>query len=458
MSVRNSRAMTGVLIVFLASCVYGFLLDTISDPCSYSSNEIACRGRGLTSIPLFNLTRYTDVCLKFITLSDNKLTSIGNDSFTQLRSVNCSYTILFSDNNISQIDEYAFRGIEAHIEGLYLQRNSLHSLPEAISSSINLNMLFIDGNPIVSLNPSIMAKIGHSVTQFSVDMSLFQKWPTELHFLHELTHLSLYNIPFQYLDSSAFRGLTNVQFLYIMGSNFIKIPNAICTLSSLNSLQIDNNYFLNESKSDVFEPCSHTTSLPNVISFSYSNNRADFFPNILTIFPSVKYIGMSNNGMRFMNADQFMDNFSVVRFGLHYEKFSQIPSSLNTFKSLEKLLLQNNLIEFIEDDDFIGLRNLTIINLDYNPIQYITNRAFQNNTQLTEVTLSHTLLTTIPTTVTMIPALQTLRLEANGIECTCELASLKIWNVSSIRIEGQCYQTNERIDQFIKTYISAGRC
>ncbi|XP_052242304.1 NT-3 growth factor receptor-like [Dreissena polymorpha] len=110
------------------------------------------------------------------------------------------------------------------------------------------------------------------------------------------------------------------------------------------------------------------------------------------------------------------------------------------------------------DNDLIGLRNLKNINLAYNPIKFITNRAFQNNIHLTYVDLSHTSLTTIPSIVAMLPALQTLRIEAYDIECTCELASLKNWKVSAIQILGQCYPANERIDQFIKTYINAGRC
>ncbi|XP_052267003.1 leucine-rich repeat-containing protein 28-like [Dreissena polymorpha] len=283
MSPRNCVVMIGVLIVFLAACVYGFLLDTNLDPCSrdfgfFTGYSINCIAKALHSIPVFNLTGYTNVCFNVLSLSNNYLTVIGNDAFIQLRNPGCSYHIGLNNNSISQIDEYAFRGIEANIIGLYLHKNSLNHLPEAISSIIYLRQLTLYENPLLSLNPSVMAKIGHSLDEFSVGMASFKQWPTELHFLYKLTDLELYDIPFQFLDSSAFRGLTNVTSLAIMGSNFRKIPNAICTLSALSSLQIDNNYLLNESKSDVFEPCSHISGTLHVTRIDYRSNRVDFFP------------------------------------------------------------------------------------------------------------------------------------------------------------------------------------
>ncbi|KAH3798801.1 leucine-rich repeat-containing protein 70-like isoform X1 [Dreissena polymorpha] len=376
----------------------------------------------------------------------------------QLRSLNCSYNIYLGSNNMSQIAHYAFRGIEAHIDELYLDTNSLHSLPKAIGSIINLKLLNIDGNPIVSLNPSVMAKIGHSLKYFSVSMASFQKWPTELPLLYELYQLGLYDIPWQSLDSSAFRGLTRMESLTVELSNLTKIPNAFCALPPLKLLVMRSNYFLNESKSDVFEPCSPLAGTPHVEVIYYDNNHVDYFPNIFAMFPSVNTICMPFNGMRFMNAEKFKDNFSVEGLYLSPNQFRQIPSGLNIFKKLNILDLHDNLIEFIEDNDLIGLRNLLYFDLSYNPIQFITNKAFQNNKKLTYVDLSYTLLTTIPAAVTMLPALNILRLEANDIKCTCELASLKNWNVSFINIYGLCYLTNEPIEKFIITYIDAGKC
>ncbi|XP_052244089.1 leucine-rich repeat-containing G-protein coupled receptor 4-like [Dreissena polymorpha] len=357
-----------------------------------------------------------------------------------------------------QINKNAFRGIESHIDGLYLDTNSLHSLPEAVGSILNLKLLRLSGNPILSLNPSVMAKIGHSLTEIFFGMASFQQWPSELRFLNELQQLGLSDIPFQSLDSDAFHGLTHVLYLTIARSNLKKIPNAVCTLSALTSLQITENYFFNESKSDVFEPCINITGTSNVQSITYTYNRVDYFPNILTMIPYVLVVNMHNNDMRFMDADKFEENVYVGTLTLFWNKFRKIPRGLNIFKMLNYLDLDFNLIYSIEDNDLIGLRSLTSIHLAYNPIQFITNKAFQNNMKLTFVNWSHTFLTTIPAAVTMLPDLQTLGIEANDIECTCDLASLKNWNVSYIQIDGLCYLTNEPIEKFIKTYIDAGKC
>ncbi|KAH3724810.1 hypothetical protein DPMN_050637 [Dreissena polymorpha] len=162
--------------------------------------------------------------------------------------------------------------------------------------------------------------------------------------------------------------------------------------------------------------------------------------------------------MRFMDEDMFEDNLYVDWLSLYTNQFRRIPSGLNTFKNLRALQHHRNLIENVDDNDLIELRSLTTINLAGNQIQFITNKAFQNNIHLTAVDLSHTFLTTIPAAVTMLPSLETLGLEANYIECTCDLASLKNWNVSSIRIDGLCYLTEETIEHCIKNYIDAGKC
>ncbi|XP_052244087.1 leucine-rich repeat protein soc-2-like [Dreissena polymorpha] len=454
---RNFMVMAVVLVVFLASRVHGFILDTNLDPCQYESTAIYCYNQNLTSIPVFNLTRYANVCITLINLSSNKLTSIENDAFLQLRYLNCSYTIQLGKNNMSQINEYAFRGIEPHIDSLMLSSNSLRSLPEAVGSIINLKTLFLQRNPIMSLNPSVMAKIGNSLITFFVGMASFQQWPRELRFLNELYQLGLNDIPFQSWDSDAFHGLTHVGWLEITSSNLTKIPNAVCALSALYSIHIRNNYFLNESKSDVFEPCSPITGTPRLGIVTYTDNRVDYFPNIFTMFPSVNTVYMSHNDMRFMNANKFEDNFIVETLSLHSNQFRRIPSGFNIFRNLKQLDLGSNFIENIEDNDLIGLRSLTSIQLAYNPIQFIEKRAFQNNMQLNSVDLSHTFLTTVPAAVTILPALKTLGLEANNIECTCDLASLKTWNVYSMQINGLCYLTNEPIETFIKTYIDAGK-
>ncbi|XP_052242303.1 leucine-rich repeat-containing G-protein coupled receptor 4-like [Dreissena polymorpha] len=255
--------------------------------------------------------------------------------------MNCLYTILLNDNYISQIDENAFRGIEAHITGLYLQTNSFHYLPE--NTGVFIVFLY-----------------------------------------HVFTHFFM--IP-----------------LLILA----QIPNAICVLSALYKLDLHGNYFFNESKSDVFEPCNPILGTPGVRIINYSDNRVDYFPNIFTMFPRVLTLSMYNNSMRFMDEDMFEENVYVESLHLHTNQFRRIPNGLNIFKKLIILLRQRHLIENVDDNDLIGLRSLTIINLAHNPIQFITNKAFQSNIHLTTVDLSHTFLTSIPAAVTMLPALQT---------------------------------------------------
>ncbi|KAH3798803.1 hypothetical protein DPMN_152406 [Dreissena polymorpha] len=158
--------------------------------------------------------------------------------------------------------------------------------------------------------------------------------------------------------------------------------------------------------------------------------------------------------MRYMNADNFTENVSVLTIDLSDNQFRQIPSGLNTFKNLTSLTLDHNVIEFIEDNDLIGLRSLKEIHLAGNPIQSITPRAFHNNMKLTYVDVSQTFLTSIPAAVTTLPSLHTLRLEANAIKCTCGLARFGMnwgWNASSIQIDRLCYQSSAPIALFIKT-------
>ncbi|KAH3798804.1 hypothetical protein DPMN_152407 [Dreissena polymorpha] len=77
---------------------------------------------------------------------------------------------------------------------------------------------------------------------------------------------------------------------------------------------------------------------------------------------------------------------------------------------------------------------------------------------LIRLVLSHTFLTTIPGMVTVLPSLQMLELNNTNIECSCDMVTLKSWNVSHIVMDGECYQSNQRIQQYLMTYIDTNIC
>ena len=91
--------------------------------------------------------------------------------------------------------------------------------------------------------------------------------------------------------------------------------------------------------------------------------------------------------------------FTISVGGLVVNRRSQMLTAIPTVidPDVTILFLQNNAITRVDDGDLASLIWLEFINLDLNPISFISTRAFINNTRLTRIGLYENMLPAFPT-------------------------------------------------------------
>ena len=91
--------------------------------------------------------------------------------------------------------------------------------------------------------------------------------------------------------------------------------------------------------------------------------------------------------------------FTISVGGLVVNRRSQMLTAIPTVidPDVTILFLQNNAITRVDDGDLASLIWLEFINLDLNPISFISTRAFTNNTRLTRIGLYENMLPAFPT-------------------------------------------------------------
>lgn len=359
----------------------------------------------------------------FVYLNDNRLNTIANDSFFDIKDA-----IVFLD----------------------LRNNILTTLPQALGQLSQLNTLKLQGNNVVHLDVFTMVNIGHTLLQLEISFGNITSWPVEFKYLRGLHQLTIAEVPLQFFPDNAFHGFEqSLSELIIVNSTEQKIPSAICHLRNLDRLSILNNKYLEEKQTPVVQPCvGNKTQVRNLFLVL---NYFEQFPNLHDMFSSIVNMVLVGNMLHVMNPNtvQVIDMIQTIDFQSNL--FVRIPAALNLYSSLRILILNDNLIQSVEDLDLYKLEKLEILSLDNNPLEYITNDAFKNNQLLNYISLSGTKLIRIPSALKQLPSLNYVYLESLQIECTCDMVDLKTWNVSQINFSknSMCFMSNEELKDYI---------
>lgn len=450
-----------MLAAFLESPSAFLLVDNcpVSSPCTCSgssgSSYIRCDSKSLTSIPAIKQSSY-HVNKLYLYFYTNKLSIIFNNAFRNFSSINASEIDLRLDGNkIKTIETNAFSGIEK-TTNLQLQSNNLTTLPLAIGNLFKLRSLNILDNPLHSLDESVMSSIGRSLTSFSIDLNHFTEWPHELHFLRVLHSLSVNHIPFSHLDIHAFHGFEQtLTYLSVKESKLGKVPFAICYLSHLSSFEFSYNSNLQENKSSILEPCSR--KLTSATTLKLDSNNLHIFPDMFSLFPSLTSVSLYNNKLQYIENSKVPSDSKLTFLSLQLNHFERIPYALNKLKSLRTIYILENHITTIETPDLAGLTSLMILNINRNPITYISPNAFGHNPYLSYIALEHTHLDHVPVAVTNVTSLAYFYLSGVPIDCTCDgMSYLKQWNVSTIStFKANCASSSETIKTYIMNALQA---
>ena len=418
-------------------------------PCTCSSFDIHCYSKGLSQVPVFSRHNeqyhYLNLHMQY-----NQLTSIPAYAFQNLSAINASSVLIFlSDNHIVNIELHAFSGIEHTLTYLNLANNNLTHLPLALEELTSLKTLNLLGNPLLSLDATVLANISGKLNDFSISTAKFSSFPHKLDVLTKLTSLTINDIKVPLLHSTVFHSFQNsLTSLEMSYANFESIPAAVCRLKSLRTFTSNNSPNLSKYNASIFDQCTHR--LATVTSLTLQYDKLSIFPITAAVFPKLQYLDLAHNLLHFIPSTALISMSFLSSLYISYNRFTSIPSAINRATNLQTLYVDNNQIDTVEDFDLLRLHNLTKIDLSDNPLDYISPYAFKHNPLLNYINLYYTMLERIPQALIGLKHLLNIFI-SRSIECSCNaLVYLQHWNVSAVTIHATC-SSGKPVKTFLTT-------
>lgn len=402
-------------------------------------------------------------------MQNNAITSVPDDAFSMLapnfkKSV---YGAIYMNNNqITSIADHAFNGISDKIYKIFLSNNNLTSVPVALVSLTNLDSLQIDGNPISTLDSATMSSIGKTLRQIWIDMDKLAVWPTELGLLSHIFEVKMSAILFNKIPDDAFQNWKHLGSLTILNSKLDTLPVAMCSINTSYSVYFNDNSNIKKD-ADIFPGCQNNSSQTDTLtSATLKNNDLTSTSNILSTFVRLEYMTVSGNPhMYFIKEEHVTANHSLRRIALDHNHFDRIPEALQKLNKLYDLDLSYNFISSIQRHDLDGFGNLHVIQLQNNPLIYVSSDAFLSSGQLTTIFMQKTNLTQIPQGVVTLQNLTQINLAGNPIVCACDdMSNLKTWanrvywftrcNGTCLYLNGLCDGSQRNIADYVKNTLT----
>ncbi|RZF40048.1 hypothetical protein LSTR_LSTR002451 [Laodelphax striatellus] len=351
-----------------------------------------------------------NVGLEELDLSRNELTSVPDNAFTSLRSLQ---KLLLQENAISQLADRAFVGLVS-LQLLNASSNHLLALPpELFQSSRDLKEVYLNNNSISVLAPGLLEGLDQLQQLDLSHNELTSSWVNrdtfsglvrlvvlnlghnrisrvDSHLFQDLYSLQILNLEHNHIESIAensFKTLNNLHALTLSHNRLVKVEaNPFSGLYVLNQLFLDHNKI--EIVSDrAFENCS------NLHDLGLSGNILTTVPEAVKRLTFLKTLDLGENRI------QSVDN--------------------NTFQGLDQLyglrLIENELVN-ITKDSFSSLGSLQVLNLACNKIEHVDKNAFGTSPTLHAVRLDGNKLKDISGMFVNLPGLVWLNVSDNRLE------------------------------------------
>ena len=243
-----------------------------------------------------------------------------------------------------------FSGLTS-LEYLYLDRNSLTTLPDSIFSRLSsLKDLNLRGNSLTILPQDIFSGLtsleylglgGNSLTTLPED---------PFSGLTSLEDLGLGGNSLTTLPEDIFSGLTSLEYLELGGNSLITLPQDIFSgLTSLRHLNLRGNIL---------------TTLPE-----------DIFSGL----PSLEYLGLGGSSLTALPPRIFRDLTTLVSLNLSNGSLSSLPEGVfQGLTSLTRLSLAQNALSTLPNGIFRNLDSLTWLSLITNPMRSLPAGVFDD--------------------------------------------------------------------------------
>lgn len=426
----------------------------------------------------------------YVGLSNNKITSLDNNTFESLRNKSVS-SLYLSRNKLENIDPGTFTPLGS-ITSLKLGTNPLHpaALRTAIESLKGKSMASLDISGIqlngVLLENTFELLRNTSITTLNMRYNKLQTLPNIVFSgLNKLLHLDLTSCEIQQTSTNSFVGLDKLTILILNNNKLITVPknlpntlvylylddnqltnvsnkafsnlaylrelrlryNKILTLEQdaffglvqLNKLSLyDNNIAILPGK--VFAP------LVRLISLDLEKNNLATVQNAKDRFSSLGsllYLNLANNKMTYIQSDIFKYTISLRYLHLEHNLLGKLiarnfdGSLFMGLSKLQELYLMDNQLSTVPDAMFQDLSSLKFLNLTSNQVTTWGPNLFRPTQYLQVLDLTNNLIATFREEQIhdLAQSLRSLNLTGNPFACNCDLRWFRDWmNQTSVEL------------------------
>jgi len=345
------------ILVFLRKTT-GFLTanNQCYDVCTcVSRSEINCNSRGLQTFPVFDLpTQFSPWDILTFKLDHNKFIEIPHGvfrNFTKLSTlIHQDIQVVFDlrSNQIAQINNGAFLGLESLFIELHLEDNNLTSISDEFTRLTGLRKLSIERNPlgVFGIPDKVIMQMFYNNNIWEINLSSYELLRKVMRYqLNTITKLGLFDINETRFDQGLFvKGQTTaLKTVEIDSCAFSDISEVLCNL---------------DLRKAIFSRCKNIND--TTLQGCSQNN---------TVFLEIDYCGTTDalDPSAFYSASLW----AIILSG----QFHQVPRTLlsHCLTYLRLLSIEmNNTITLIDDEAFNATPTLEYLFLNMDPLAKLT--------------------------------------------------------------------------------------
>jgi len=245
----------------------------------------------------------------------------------------------------------------------------------------------------------------------------------------ELKILEITDCELRTIDLGAFNGLKTLTRLSMNGNNLSHIlPGTFENMSSLEYIDLSSNR-IEHLNSAVFKGLGAFNELTKLTGLSMQGNKlSEIMPGTFENKSSLEYLGISSNRIEHLDSDVFsgLVNLKSVHLTANKLKYLHPDTFLGLPKFQNLKLGKNPGLQIPTDGNFINSHSLTLLDISNCNVSSLSVETFANVSALQWLDLSYNNLTTVDINILKaLPNLSTLYLNANPLQCDCQL--LEVW-------------------------------